>query len=77
MKRVLLSFFKNKRKREHLNKKIKLRRRRLSNKSNPLGGRSWQAKGLVLEKIQVEAKQPNSAKRKCLKIQLYKNKKKN
>ena len=41
-------------------------------KSNPLG-RSPQAKGIVLEKVQIEAKQPNSAMRKCARIQLIKN----
>ena len=32
-----------------------------------------QAKGIVLEKIQLEAKQPNSAMRKCVRVQLVKN----
>ena len=41
-------------------------------KSDPLGGAS-QAKGIVLEKVQLEAKQPNSAMRKCVRIQLVKN----
>ncbi len=41
-------------------------------KYDPLGGAS-QAKGIVLEKVQVEAKQPNSAMRKCVKVQLIKN----
>ena len=40
--------------------------------SDPLEGSS-QAKGIVLEKIQVEAKQPNSAMRKCCRVQLIKN----
>ncbi|HOI18409.1 MAG TPA: 30S ribosomal protein S12 [Candidatus Woesearchaeota archaeon] len=44
----------------------------LKKKSDPLKGAS-QAKGLVLEKIQLEAKQPNSAMRKCAKVQLTKN----
>jgi len=39
---------------------------------DPLEGSS-QAKGIVLEKVQVEAKQPNSAMRKCVKVQLIKN----
>lgn len=46
--------------------------RRLKAKSDPLGGAS-QAKGIVLEKVQLEAKQPNSAMRKCVRIQLVKN----
>lgn len=41
-------------------------------KSDPLEGAST-AKGLVLEKVQIEAKQPNSAMRKCAKVQLTKN----
>ena len=45
---------------------------RLKQKSDPLGGAS-QAKGIVLEKVQLEAKQPNSAMRKCVRIQLIKN----
>lgn len=44
----------------------------LKKKSDPLGGVS-QAKGIVLEKIQLEAKQPNSAMRKCVRVQLIKN----
>lgn len=45
------------------------RERRLKEKHDPLKGRS-QAKGIVLEKVGIEAKQPNSAIRKCVKIQL-------
>lgn len=41
-------------------------------KSDPLG-RSSQAKGIVIEKFQKEAAQPNSAMRKCCKVQLVKN----
>ncbi len=41
-------------------------------KVDPLAGSS-QAKAIVLEKIQVEAKQPNSAMRKCARVQLVKN----
>lgn len=41
-------------------------------KSDPLEGSS-QAKGIVLEKVQIEAKQPNSAMRKCVRVQLVKN----
>jgi len=67
-------------------KKLKLRRhksrkadrwfirrvRNLKVKSDPLEGAS-QANGIVLEKVQLEAKQPNSAMRKCVRIQLTKN----
>lgn len=41
-------------------------------KSDPLEGAS-QARGIVLEKVQREAKQPNSAMRKCARVQLVKN----
>jgi len=41
-------------------------------KSDPLGGAN-QAKGIVLQKVQKEARQPNSAMRKCCKVQLTKN----
>jgi small subunit ribosomal protein S12 len=44
----------------------------LKEKADPLGGTA-QAKGIVIEKVGVEAKQPNSAIRKCVKIQLMKN----
>merc|ERR1711931_121197 len=43
--------------------------------ANPFGGASH-VKGIVLEKIGVEAKQPNSAIRKCVRVQLIKNGKK-
>jgi len=43
--------------------------------ANPFGGSSH-AKGIVLEKVGVEAKQPNSAIRKCVRVQLGKNGKK-
>jgi len=45
---------------------------RLDEKADPLEG-APQAKGIVLEKVGVEAKQPNSAIRKCIRIQLIKN----
>lgn len=44
-------------------------------KANPFNGASM-AKGIVLEKIGIEAKQPNSAIRKCVRVQLIKNGKK-
>ncbi|HKJ96868.1 MAG TPA: 30S ribosomal protein S12, partial [Thermoplasmataceae archaeon] len=44
----------------------------LKRKSDPLVG-APQAKGIVIEKIGIEAKQPNSAIRKCVKLQLIKN----
>jgi len=48
------------------------RQKNLKEKHDPLEG-SHQAKGIVLEKVGIEAKQPNSAIRKCVKIQLIKN----
>jgi small subunit ribosomal protein S12 len=45
---------------------------RLKVKSDPLEG-APQARGIVIEKVGIEAKQPNSAIRKCVKIQLIKN----
>ena len=45
---------------------------RLDEKADPLEG-SPQGKGIVLEKVGVEAKQPNSAIRKCVRVQLIKN----
>ena len=50
----------------------KRRKLGLDKKSNPFAG-APQAKGIVLEKVGVEAKQPNSAVRKCVRVQLIKN----
>ena len=44
----------------------------LREKADPLKG-SPQAKGIVISKFQKEARQPNSAMRKCCKVQLIKN----
>jgi len=44
----------------------------LKRHADPLEGSS-QARGVVLEKVQLEAKQPNSAMRKCCRVQLVKN----
>ncbi|MGI0047432.1 MAG: 30S ribosomal protein S12 [Nitrosotalea sp.] len=44
----------------------------LDKKASPLGG-APQARGIVLEKVGIEAKQPNSAVRKCVRVQLIKN----
>ena len=41
-------------------------------KADPLAGAPM-GRGIVLEKVGIEAKQPNSAIRKCVKIQLIKN----
>ena len=45
---------------------------KLKQRSDPLEG-SAQAREIVLEKVNIEAKQPNSALRKCVKVQLVKN----
>ena len=63
------------------NKRKKFRDNRLPDKKKRLGislkfdpiGRAAQAKGIVVKKIQKEAKQPNSAMRKCCRVQLIKN----
>ena len=63
----------NKRKKFRWNDKVyTARMKKLKIKSDPLG-RSSQAKGIVIEKFQKEAAQPNSAMRKCCKVQLIKN----
>ncbi|MBW6442566.1 30S ribosomal protein S12 [Patescibacteria group bacterium] len=53
-------------------KRYKVKALGLYSKSDPLEGAN-QAKGIVLQKVQKEAKQPNSAMRKCCKVQLTKN----
>ena len=65
-------FIKNRRKFRWRDKRYKVRTLNLFKKSDPLGGKN-QAKGIVIEKVQKEAKQPNSAMRKCAKVQLIKN----
>ncbi len=45
---------------------------RLKQKHDPLEDAN-QAKGIVLEKVGIEAKQPNSGIRKCVRVQLLKN----
>ena len=52
--------------------RFKKKKLKLFAKSDPLEGKS-QAKGLVVSKVQKEAKQPNSAMRKCCRVQLMKN----
>ena len=55
-------------------KSIRITRRilNLDEKVDPLEG-SHMARGIVLEKVGIEAKQPNSAIRKCVRVQLIKN----
>jgi len=63
---------KNRRKKNRMNDKVfKKKKLGITLKFSPLG-RSSQAKGIVIEKIQKEAKQPNSAMRKCCRVQLIK-----
>jgi small subunit ribosomal protein S23e len=64
------------RKKQKWNDKRYARRHSLSAlKANPLNGASH-AKGIVVERIGIEAKQPNSAIRKSVRVQLIKNGKK-
>ena len=50
----------------------KRRKLGIDKKADPLGG-APQARGIVLEKVGIAAKQPNSAIRKCVRVQLIKN----
>jgi small subunit ribosomal protein S12 len=50
----------------------KRRKLGLDYKADPLEG-SPQARGIVLEKVGIESKQPNSAIRKCARVQIVKN----
>lgn len=63
---------KNRKKFRWKDKKYKVKTLNLYAKSDPLEGAN-QAKGIVLSKFQKEAKQPNSAMRKCCRVQLKKN----
>ncbi len=53
-------------------RKFKIRMLGLKKKYDPLEGAPM-ARGIVLEKVGVEARQPNSAVRKCVRVQLIKN----
>ena len=66
------SLEKKRRKWRWKSKKLKKRLTQSKEKYDPLEG-SPQGRGIVLEKRAVEAKQPNSALRKCVRIQLIKN----
>ncbi len=50
----------------------KRRMLKLKKKFDPLEG-APQARGIVIEKVGVESRQPNSAVRKCVRVQLIKN----
>ena len=62
---------KNQRKFKWSQTSYKKRMLKLREKADPLEGAS-QAKGIVLSKFQKEARQPNSAMRKCCRVQLIK-----
>ncbi|MCQ5337317.1 MAG: 30S ribosomal protein S12 [Candidatus Methanomethylicia archaeon] len=53
-------------------RQYKRRMLRLDEKADPLEG-APQARGIVLEKVGIESRQPNSAVRKCVRVQLIKN----
>jgi len=55
-------------------KEFRRRMLRLKEKYDPLEGAPM-ARGIVLEKVGIESRQPNSALRKCVRVQLVKNKK--
>ncbi len=65
-------FIKKRRKFRWSQRTYKARTLGLRVKVDPLEGSS-QAKGIVISKFQKEARQPNSAMRKCCKVQLIKN----
>jgi len=54
------------------NKYYKRKILKLDVKADPLEG-APQARGIVLEKVGIESKQPNSAIRKCVRVQVVKN----
>nr|CAA54160.1 ribosomal protein S12 [Saccharolobus solfataricus] len=53
-------------------RKYKTKILKLKEKYNPLGGAPM-ARGIVLEKVGIESRQPNSAVRKCVRVQLVRN----
>ena len=63
---------KDRKKQQMNNLTYKKKKLGISLKFDPFG-RSAQAKGIVTAKVQKEAKQPNSAMRKCCRVQLTKN----
>ncbi len=67
-----LKLKKNRKKFRWSDKNYKSRALNLYAKADPLEGAN-QAKGIVLQKVQKEARQPNSGMRKCCKVQLTKN----
>ena len=53
-------------------REFRIRMLKLKEKYDPLEGAPM-ARGIVLEKVGVEARQPNAAVRKCVRVQLVKN----
>jgi len=53
-------------------REFRVRMMRIKEKYDPLEGAPM-ARGIVLEKVGVESRQPNSALRKCVRVQLVKN----
>jgi small subunit ribosomal protein S12 len=66
------SLSKNRKKRRWSSRYYKRRMLRLDIKADPMQGAPM-SRGIVLEKVGVESKQPNSAIRKCVRTQLIKN----
>jgi len=62
----------NRNRRRWSSRYYKRRMLRLDIKADPMAGAPM-ARGIVLEKVGVESKQPNSAVRKCVRTQLIKN----
>ena len=63
---------KNRRKMRYKSKDYQLRLRRRTEKKDILEGAPM-GRGIVLQKVGIESKQPNSAIRKCVRVQLIKN----
>ncbi len=53
-------------------RKYRIRMLRLKEKVDPLEGAPM-ARGIVIQKVGIESRQPNSAVRKCVRVQLIKN----
>jgi len=62
----------NRRKFRRSQRKYRIRMLRLKEKVDPLEGAPM-ARGIVIQKVGVESRQPNSAVRKCVRVQLIKN----
>lgn len=55
-------------------RKYRIRMLKLKEKTDPLEGAPM-ARGIVVQKVGIESRQPNSAVRKCVRVQLIKNSK--